>query len=75
MKQWASLSPQERAQVARALQDIEGSAARKARRNPRKWREYEALTEDEKHELRKRSAEAGPAAQKGQDPRLASMLD
>lgn len=52
MRQWASLSAEERAQVRERYKQLKEMPPEKREEIKRKWREYDSLTEEEKDTLR-----------------------
>lgn len=64
MKQWASMTPEQRTQVRDRYKKLKEMPPEKREAIHRKWKEYEGLTEEEKKTLRQ-AHPVRPAPQPG----------
>jgi len=62
MQQWASMTPEQHAQVRERYKKLKAMPPEKREAIQRKWREYEGLTEEEKKALRDAHPASQPAA-------------
>ena len=64
MRQWAALSPEERAQVRERYRMLQEMPPERREEIRRKWQEYDSLTEEEKDSLRQAHPKPRTPAQK-----------